>query len=72
MANNHLFYVPNEHSSLLDYVKNLLKVIPYTEEGTKDGMLFTIHFPSQAQEVEFFATIKRNHPELPKLRKEFL
>lgn len=64
MADNNLFYISNEHYSLLDYVKNLLRIIPYSEQETKDGMLFTIHFSTELHKIEFFATIKRNHPEL--------
>ncbi|MBF6640297.1 hypothetical protein IVB69_02270 [Flavobacterium sp. J49] len=64
MPDNNLFYVPSEHESLLDYVKNLLKSIPYSEQNTKDGTVFTIHFPSSLEKLEFFATIKRNYPQL--------
>ena len=64
MPDNNLFHVLNEHYSLLNYVKNLLKHIPYSEQETKDGMLFTIHFQTELQKDQFFTTIKKDYPKL--------
>lgn len=64
MQDNNLFFLPKEKYSLINYVKILLKSTSHTSYETKDGMLFTIDFQSESQKFEFFATLKRNYPEL--------